>query len=402
MDSREKPALVGAIFLCAFVAYQVTLPLFATARYPDFWAFGADNYRVALEHPGTHPAANYQISKHPGFVALALPLHRAAKLLVRPLPEPQRENAALTFPSAVFGALTACVAFLVFRKIGLARPSALLATALYALSAAVWVFASFPDTYACSAFFTALFIWCYVSDPGVHRWIRLAAVHAAACFVGPQQFVLGIIPAAGLLVRREPGRFTRILRYSAALIVVYLVPYIAFLTVLHRPEFVLNETHWATVHNFADPRRYFALPMTFVASATFAPWADLVRTSVRVGPSGTPGIAWLVILVIALYAVSGPLSRRVAPTGGLQALRIELVAFLVAYTLFFIWWRPEEAFLYTAPIQLPLWLVFHIGWLDRQHSRAWRWGMAVAALVVAAGSLRLLWDLRHTAPLFFK
>src|SRR4030095_14316537 len=110
-DSGKPKALaLSVVFLCAFIAYQLPLPLLTTTRYPDFWFFGSDNYRISLERPGTHPAANYQISKHPAFVAVAIPLHRLAKAIVTPLPEPLRENLALNFPSAVFGAAKARVA----------------------------------------------------------------------------------------------------------------------------------------------------------------------------------------------------------------------------------------------------------------------------------------------------
>jgi hypothetical protein len=78
------------------------------------------------------------------------PLHRLAQAVVTPLPEPLRENAALTFPSAVFGAANACLAFLLFSLIGFRGIALVLVTLMYAASAAVWMFASFPDTYACT------------------------------------------------------------------------------------------------------------------------------------------------------------------------------------------------------------------------------------------------------------
>jgi hypothetical protein len=106
----SRPAVLVSLFCSAYLAYQIPLPLWTTGRYPDFWFFGLDNYRIAMERPGTHEAANYQITKHPGFVAMAIPLHRVGKAIFRGLPEPKRENAALTFPSAVFGSANDCIA----------------------------------------------------------------------------------------------------------------------------------------------------------------------------------------------------------------------------------------------------------------------------------------------------
>jgi hypothetical protein len=182
-----RSKLIVVIFLCSFLAYQLPLPSIATARYPDGWFFGADNYRIAMERPGTHPAANYQISKHPGFVALAIPLYRLARVTGRRLPEPWHENAALTFPSAVFGALNVCVAFLLFHLIGFTGLAAVMVTIFYAAGAAIWTFGSFPDTYACTTFFATVYLWLYKRDSALLQWKRLAVWHAVACFVAPQQ-----------------------------------------------------------------------------------------------------------------------------------------------------------------------------------------------------------------------
>jgi hypothetical protein len=72
------------------------------------------------------------------------------------------------------------------------------------------------------------------------------------------------------------------------------------------------------------------------------------------------------------------------------------------YSLFFAWWQPKEAFLYSAPIQLPLWLLLHDRWVERQDSRVWRSAMTVAVAIVVVGNLFLLWRLRNPPPLFFK
>jgi len=70
------------------------------------------------------------------------------------------------------------------------------------------------------------------------------------------------------------------------------------------------------------------------------------------------------------------------------------------YVLFFIWWEPGEAFIYSAPLQLTLWLLLHSSWRDEGASLRWRVAIAAAAAVVIPLSLIFLWHLRSPAPKF--
>ena len=315
---------------------------------------------------------------------------------------PQRENAALTFPSAIFGALNASLAFLVFRRVGFSRVPALLVTIMYSASAAVWVFASFPDTYACSALLTTIFLWCYLDDQALQRWKRLSIVHAAACFVGPQLCLLGLIPVASIFKRPDPMRTRRVVYYGAGVFLCYVIPYLVGLAVIGRSQVVVGETRWASLQNFRGLHWYFSIPSTLVAFGLITPSRESVRAVLLLSGLEQQWSFWVILVSILTYGAAGLALGRRQLGDQLGSIRQELLVFLIAYILFFIWWQPREGFIYTAPVQLPLWLVLHIGWLRQQESGAWRSLVGAAAAIVIVSSLRLLWELRTPAASFFR
>lgn len=56
---------------------------------------------------------------------------------------------------------------------------------------------------------------------------------------------------------------------------------------------------------------------------------------------------------------------------------------------------PTEAFLYSAPVLLPIWVLLHGNWLGDQDRRPWQIAMGAAAILVWICSLLLLWEARE-------
>ena len=97
-------------------------------------------------------------------------------------------------------------------------------------------------------------------------------------------------------------------------------------------------------------------------------------------------------MAIGIYAVWGWLRSRASQCGPYRA---GLAAYCLAYWIFFVWWMPTEAFLYSAPVLLPIWVLLHGNWLGDQDRRPWQIAMGAAAILVWICSLLLLWEARE-------
>ena len=363
--------LLATIFVVSFLVYQTTLAVTAVKPFPDFWFFGADSYRVALTNipaRNWHPMAIYQAKKHPLFIALSTPLHQLGRFVYGGMPEPLNENMPLSFPPALFGALNLCVAYLLFRKIGFPEKQALLPTTFYGAAAAVWIFASFPETYSCTSLFTNLFILAFLADTKLKSLRGLVFTHVLVCFAAPQQVLLGVIPLFQLL-RVDGFRvgIHRAVRYGLMLCVLFVLPYLIICTVQEKkmgmsiagatlPYDELEEV--GAFRNLANPESWLVTASTFLLLSQVAmavppqAFEPLTIESILLAPFYN----WLLVLAVLIYAVGG-LAR-----GGHKRLfdgSLAIFVFCIIYMVFFVYCNPTEAFLYCGPMVLPLWLLIH-------------------------------------------
>jgi hypothetical protein len=380
------------VIVAAFVLYQALLPLTTAQPYPDFWHFGADSYRISVEKMGRHPMAKYQTSKHPLYIAIATPLYHAARVAYRQVaPEPLAENLALTFPVAVLGALNAGVALLLFRCVGFALGPALLVLLLYAGSAAIVVFSTFPDSYICTTLFTNLFLLAWLHDRDLEHWLLLAVVTALAGFAAPQQMLLTLVPVAALLAGgRSRAHVARVATYVVVAVLLFSGPYLAQLAVLMSGDvtgFVNHETtRWSSLWNVLDLRIWAAVFLVFVSLSLVVAAPVATLEAVTLAELSMYAGVWLSGASVLAYGAIGRAwsARMTAPA---REMCLGLVVFFVAYLAFFVWWTPTEAFIYSAPLVMPLWLLLHAPWVEAQHRPGWRRAIAVAAVLVAAHSV---------------
>jgi hypothetical protein len=373
---------------------------FSSPSFPDFWRFGADNYRVSFtELLQRHAMALYQFKKHSLFVITGTPLNLAARALVH-CEYTTCQNVPLTFPVAVFGALNVGLSFLLFRRIGFARPTALLPMLVYGTGLVIWTFSMFPDTPVFLSLMTNLFLFLFVTDPNVVRWRRLAVVNALAGLAAPQLAFLGLMPALTIARRGEQkSRAAHLARYVALSATVFAVP---FLTVLLTTGSARNPTtgglllfpagefvRWAHPTNLANVRIWLAVLANFVvagqAGIYFDPSGPMSLTPDRLRDA-LPAIAlgFGGVAAYALWGLRASAWRRLFPGA------IEIAAFLALYLVFFVVYSPKEALLFAAPFVLPLWLLLHAPFATLQHEWRWRAVLAVAFVAGAVANGRYL------------
>ncbi len=365
LRSRE----LFAVFVACFVLYEFTLAGRLAEPFPDLWRLDADSYRLAFTHTGHHPMANYLTLKHPLVVAIGIPLHRIGRLLSQPFPMPFRENLALNFPGAVIGSLNVCVALLLFRRLGFVKWRALLPTFLYATAASVWIFSSFPDSYVFTTLAANVFFLAQLSDPDVKHWRRLAFLNAVASFCAPQQILLAIVPLTRIMRSLGwKGGLRKAFLYCAALALLFVLPYLAFLAALHKLQTPTSEiTRWANAGNLLSLQTWAAVSSTFLFLSQSSAWLTpeayrpLTFASITNG-----GFLWLAALIVAGYALWGWRQLRSWPW------LPEYSFYLAVMIGFFVAWDSRAPFLFSAPAVLPWWLILHAGHVQHQRERRWQ------------------------------
>lgn len=403
----REDVIAGAMLAIAFlVIYVLFLGPFASPRFPDFWRFGADSYRIAFsELHHRHDMALYQFRKHSLFVVIAAPVYQVVRSIA-PCGWTTCQNLALTFPVALLGALNVAMAFLVFRRAGFPRGDALLPTVFYGTGLCVWVFSMFPDTPVLLCLLVNAFLFLFLGDPMVRRWRTLAVLNGLAGLAAPQLVLLGILPAAGILTAAPGSRPRQLARYVVLSSVVFLVPFFIVQLLVHGAAgpnardllFPARELGaWASLDHLLSPVDWLAVTGTFAVAAQAGVYLDPagnVRLTAETVLQSLPALAAGGLGLVG-YALWGWRSAQWrSPFRGIGPV----VTFLVSYLVFFVCFSPQEAMLFAAPFLLPFWLLLHGGHARTNGNPRWRLIMTVMIVIGAIANGRYILKLaRSTA-----
>jgi hypothetical protein len=351
--SRVIPACLFGSFFCVYV---LSLPLFSE-RFVSPLIFGADDMLDAYQGgPGRNLMA-----KHPLFRVVSL-LYWIGTHIFSWAPPILAHNLSMVFPMATLGAAAVCVAYFTFLHNHANREEAISFAVLYGISGTAWLFSSFPETYVLTALCSNLVLWSILGDPKAtvpSHVNRTALLNALACLASPQQIFLTLISFVRWV--REFGLSTalirRVVRYGAVFSAAFLIPYQIYLKLTGMgwrfgPVYLQVYGH---MRNLLSPRwAAVVLANFFVYSVVppavqpqsytdryFSIWHTLPLTWVLVA-----GL-FLAFCVFSLRGLKSPAARDTA---------IPMLAFLAAYSLFFLYFNPSEAYLYTLPALLP-WLL---------------------------------------------
>lgn len=389
--TRFRPlAWIGIAFLGFYLLYQLSLAISSTAipEYPD-WSYFADN-REAIYQSREHPGVRFSIAKHPLFYVVGRLLYLVGSQLFKFVSGDIGSNLRVVFPMAVVGALGACINLLLFRR---AHGNRFVATAfglLFALSTSAWVFSSFPDSYPLTALATSLFFAALLlPQEEVRSVYAVALANAIAGYASPQQAMLGVIPCLYYL---QTGGFSRsallkVARYGAALLILFLIPYLAFLELIGYgagmpADYVEYQAEF-------DSRYFAVVPLNLLVFSIIGPavHGDLFASLDFAGLGAAPWWWWLLLLAFAAFVV-GCLGGLRGSTSAFRPYVPGIVVFLAVYVVFFVFFNPSECYLMSLPMLPALLLVLHAG-AAGQDARAWRVFLAlfVAGAIANSGAV---------------
>ncbi|MEO8367657.1 MAG: hypothetical protein ABI806_00455 [Candidatus Solibacter sp.] len=378
--SKLIPWLLFAVFFCV---YTLSLPVFSE-RFVSSLIFGADDMLDAYQGG----RGRNLMEKHPLFIVVS-GLYWLAGPLFSWAPADIAYNLRMVFPVALLGAVSVCVARLVFLRSGANEQQAVSFAVLYGVSGATWVFASFPETYMLTALCSNIFLWFILQTPRgpvAHHINRAAMLNALACCASPQQILLSLVPFVRWIGERQGLRslIRRCVRYALAMLALYFIPYEIYLKTVGRgwkfgPVYLQV---YGRVEHLLDPRTAAVVAKNFVLYSVVPPavtpryFTDPSLSILRISPWG-----WIVVSGLfvswCVYSV-----RELIGSPALKPA-LAMAAFVCSYIVFFIYFNPTEAYLYTAP-PLLAWLWILQGGFCRRWSRTRRnflW-LLTAAIVI--------------------
>ncbi len=412
---RHAPSTLLGV--AAFVLYQTTFAAFMSTPFMDFWLFGSDSYRATMsELLDGHPMANYQTRKHPLFAVAAIPTHRVGRAIYSALDQPWANNLSLVFPAALFGGVSVAVSAEIFLVAGFTTFTASALAALYSVAAALWLFASFPESYSLTCLVTGVFLLVFLRDPKCARMGQLVVVNALACLIAPQQLLLCVIPGVAWL--RRLGLKKAVVptaRYGVGLALLWGLPYALMLMAIQAVEaihgvddatglrFISNELdRWANLSNYLAGDIWALVVSNFVSFSQATPLID-PRGSLDWGTVIAAAPATLLLAALpGVYTVAG-MYRALRNQA---EVALPLAAYVLAYVLFFVYYNPGESFLHSGPVVLAVWLAAHLGFRRQQRRPIWRFaivGILAVTLVlnvtmVARMHEHVYWGLRVDPP----
>ena len=393
---RAIPLMLGLLLVGGFyLLYQLSFSLHDTAwGYSHF--FGADNVSFIWRQDGGWNS--WEANRHPLFLLVTSLIYDGAGVFINMVFHGSLGlNLRTIFPGAILGAVNVWLSFKIFVRNYPSQGTALLFTALYGLSAATWIFSSFPSTYALTALVTNLFLLTLVRPMNVSKPSPIiAGANALAAFAAPQQVILAVLPCLAHLTSGKWSMvaFRNVLLYTLFLMVLLVIPYIIFLSLIPSSERVISGTvAYMSAGNLVSPVWYAVVPLNFLVFAVIGPnISPELYSDPSLAALAHVSITWLLIVgLYALICARGLWGLR-GSMATLSKMVPNILIFLALYLMTFIFFNPGESFLYPFPILLIWLLLIHTGFVHGT-SRKWQIALALLVLGVAVNNFGLILSL---------
>ncbi len=285
-----------------------------------------------------------------------------------------RERICVVFPSALFGSLTVLYFFLALFRYSEDLLSSALLSVLLGSSFGMWFYSSLPETYASQSFFTMVFAHALLfwKTTAWRRVLVLAAASSLAIFQGINSVLLVPVGGLYLLARKRYGQAVGLGVLSTA-VVVGGYTLAASLTdapigILDTAEFgKLSIEKYTQEYTFTSPLIQKPLvtlvnfAMVGVAAMPLPPGeyyaVDAVRSYLT-----TPGSAFFLAVYVLFVALTARGLVLQARTSRDTRDRIVLLLFwLTLLWLFYSYFNAYESLLYSSLFQVPLWILYFMG-----------------------------------------
>jgi len=393
LTGKTAILLVGAgLFLVSFAFYLLNLlhlsPYFFSGGGPFF---GADTFDIskAMRVPTFH----YDMQRHLLFSVLTESLVDVAGLIFR-----LTEDMAIMVSLALMSAANVTFAWWTLRRF---VTSMALATALavtYGLYFSNIIFFSIPETYTLSNLFIIAYFALLLLIRNERSLASAAILGAAAGVAGLFNPTLMSLSLVGFLYQWRWSEKKQGIAYGFVTLLVALVvcgvPYL-YVHGMGYVEFVSDYTNqWASLGNLLEVDKYAMVGVGFFLYSVVTPLTSLTKVVTLNDLAGYLSDPLTLVTLIAYIAFVILASGRAIRDS--DRLVIPVIAWTGVMLLFFVYFNPPEALLYSSQILFPLALLAARGLAVMSLADKFKTGLvACFAILLALNNIPVLYNPFH-------
>jgi len=273
----------------------------------------------------------------------------------------QNKSIRLTF--AILAALNITGVYLFLKKYSSSTLESLIFTGFYSFFFSNFVIFSIPETYSVSNLFILIYVATFFLLPKslpIYNCVLLSVITGLASLYNPVLLSLGIIPIIMFLFQAEKKQWV-VISFSNLAIGVIIYFFANYLVFKENPFVVLNyyANSYASINNLLDIKSIIGAFSNFYFFSILSPH-DYLTSSLELMDwlgYGNFIIGTATILLIGIflnYGIYVLFARKIQKEPFLQSL----LMWTVLLTLFYTFFNPKEAILYSSQILFPLVIVF--------------------------------------------
>lgn len=361
IESRKKffwnvVTPLGIFLLFVFVYYLTSGYIWDTVSTKQDIIFGADtmdtldNLRKLTFEVDTQKRMLFSVTLTPIAKSIQLALGLS-------------QNKSIRLTLAIMAALNISGVFLFLKKFTASILPSLFFTLFYALCFSNLVIFSIPETYSASNLFILIYMATLLAlrkSPPLYSCILLSVVAGIAALFNPVLLALGAIPLGMFFFQGDRKRWA-LISFANFAIGAFIYIFANYLVFGEVPFRVLNyyANSYAAFNNLIDIKSLAGVFSTFyffsilsphpylTASLVFSDWFGYGNSILSLVAIGFIGI----LLIVGLYVLFAKKYQK-------EAFLLTILIWTVLLTLFYTYFNPGEAILYSSQILFPLSIVF--------------------------------------------
>jgi len=390
LTGKSSVLLIGAgLFLVSFVFYLLNLLHLS----PDFFRgggpfLGADTFDItkAMRVPTFH----YDMKRHLLFSVVTESLVDVVGLVFR-----LTEDLAIIVSLALMSAVNVTFAWLVLWRFATSMALATALAVTYGLFFSNIIFFSIPETYTLSNLFIIAYFALLLLIRNERSMASAAILGAAAGAAGLFNPTLLSLSLVGFLYQWRWSEMKQGIAYGFVTLLVALVvcgvPYL-YVHGMGYVEFVSDYTNqWASLNNLLEVDKYAMVGAGFLLYSVVTPLTSLTKVVTLDELAGYLSDPLALVTLVAYVAFVILASGRAIRES--DRLVIPVLAWTGVMLLFFIYFNPGEALLYSSQILFPLVLLAARGLAVTSLSDRFKTGLIAGfAFLLALNNIPVLYS----------
>jgi hypothetical protein len=350
--------LAAGIFIIAFIFFLYNIHLLSLS--PGSFAsndliIGSDSHDIANSMRGVSFGGDMQ--KHVLFSATTAPLVSFIRIALH-----INENRSIRLVLALISALNITGVFLLLRKFFSATRLALLFTFLYIVFFSNLVIFSIPETYSLSNLIFLIYLFVFLKVRETFHWrysLVLSFLAGFAALYNPPMFSIIIIH---IVYYFHHSKFKFWVKLALVNLVFGAFIFLSVNYLIHGLKFITYfrtySSNWASLNNLLDLRILANVIVSFCFYSILSPVSHLPATLELQNISGYfQSPLGLVLFPIIVFGIFYGFLIAIIKNSKYQRLTVSLLPWILLMILFYTYFDPKDAILFSSQILLPILII---------------------------------------------